>query len=486
MRQSTFQAVQAERCKTSRQNTSNCFLPTNLCLFNRSHRSQLIFEVLCHTIGCTRLRYIMEIDKSSDREETVMLSSAKSDEVEKVPTSEQRRSSRVASFFARFSAPLPPKRHTRFIRHARISVFNVYRRLFSLVFIFNMIGLWIFCARSKDYPWTSWLEILANAAAANILVALLIRQDYIVNMLFRYVSRSMRCKIADCIIRLTWFIPLSVPLRLRRILAKVYELGGVHSGAAVSSIIWFGIFTGFLIKNSIDVSTSKWPVKNPVLVILACVLLLVLISMAGTAYPSFRFKAHNTFEYVHRWGGWLSLALFWAELVLFANTNKGTEKLGMVLIKIPAFWFLLISSVHTILPWLRLHRMKVTPEKLSDHAIQLHFTERIPLFTGIRLAKTPLGDWHSFAAIPSRGGQGGSVLVSHAGDWTRECIHNPQQWYWVKGVPVTGVLCMARIFRKVWISAPFTLTQPFSNTIQDRRRHHRLWDWTSFGSDTRC
>lgn len=186
----------------------------------------------------------------------------------------------------------------------------------------------------------------------------------------------------------------------------------MHSGAAMSSIIWFIIFTGFLTKYSVDFSAPDWPFKNPAVITLAWVLLFTLTLVAVTAYPACRFKAHNTFEWVHRWGGWFALALFWAELVLFANSTKGKQSLGMVLVKRPAFWFLLITSVHTILPWLRLHKLKVTPEKLSDHAIQLHFKEKIPLFVGLRIAKTPLGDWHSFAAIPARDGNGGSVIVS--------------------------------------------------------------------------
>lgn len=200
----------------------------------------------------------------------------------------------------------------------------------------------------------------------------------------------------------------------------MYELGGVHSGAAVSSILWFAIFTGFLTKSVVDFSTPKWETKDPAIVVLTYVLLFVLILVSITAYPSCRFKAHNTFEWVHRWGGWFSLALFWAEIVLFAHTNRGDEKLALVLVKLPAFWFLLISSCHTILPWLRLHKMKVTPEKLSDHAIQLHFKEKVPLFTGLRISKTPLGEWHSFASIPARDGNGGSIIVSVSDPFLRD------------------------------------------------------------------
>jgi hypothetical protein len=116
--------------------------------------------------------------------------------VEKGHANPDQRASRRSSFFARFSTPLPAKHHIRIVRHARHTFLNVYRRLFSLVFLFNLIGLWVCAAKYKTYSQAGWLANLANAASANVMVALLIRQDYIVNMLFRYViigSLSLRC-----------------------------------------------------------------------------------------------------------------------------------------------------------------------------------------------------------------------------------------------------------------------------------------------------
>jgi hypothetical protein len=96
-----------------------------------------------------------------------------------------QRQSRRSSLFARFSTPLPPKHHLRILRHARHTFLNVYRRLFSLVFLCNIIGLFVFSSGYDRYSKEGWLANLANAAAANIMVAILIRQDYVVNMLFR-------------------------------------------------------------------------------------------------------------------------------------------------------------------------------------------------------------------------------------------------------------------------------------------------------------
>lgn len=151
---------------------------------------------------------------------------------------------------------------------------NVYRRLFSVVFILNMVGLGVLLSQNKDWIKSPPLSDFATAASANIMVALLIRQDYVVNACFK----------------MTWLVPLSAPLRLRRALAKVYEYGGVHSGAAFSSVIWFCLLTGFLTKQC-----AEGALRDPAIMTLTYILLCLLVALVITAYPRFRFSSHNTF-----------------------------------------------------------------------------------------------------------------------------------------------------------------------------------------------
>lgn len=87
---------------------------------------------------------------------------------------------------------LPTKKYGRILRNLRHTFFNVYRRLFSIVFLLNMVGLglllgWKYTGHVDDI---AFLEHLATGASANIMVALLIRQDYVVNALFRSVPFS--------------------------------------------------------------------------------------------------------------------------------------------------------------------------------------------------------------------------------------------------------------------------------------------------------
>jgi hypothetical protein len=120
------------------------------------------------------------------------------------------------------------------------------------------------------------------------MIALLIRREYIINALYKA----------------AWLTPFLAPLRARDIFAKIYEFGGVHSGAACSSVIWFCLLTSFL---SQQIFTGKMKIVDLGLIIFTYALLILLLALVITALPRIRFKFHNTFENVHRWAGWLSL-----------------------------------------------------------------------------------------------------------------------------------------------------------------------------------
>lgn len=97
-------------------------------------------------------------------------------------------SSLTASVYQCKSPPLSSKRHSRLLRHARRTVFNVYRRLFSIVFLLNVVDVGILLGRYRaSVSSAALLADLATAAAANIMVALWIRQDYVINGLFNSV-----------------------------------------------------------------------------------------------------------------------------------------------------------------------------------------------------------------------------------------------------------------------------------------------------------
>lgn len=101
---------------------------------------------------------------------------------------------------------LPGKKQPRIIRQIRHTFLNVYRRIFGVVFIANLIGLIVLMAKHHDDIY-SHLPDVATAASANIFVAAIVRVDYVANAM-HIVCRGLRP---------------TAPLRVRRMLTKVYE-----------------------------------------------------------------------------------------------------------------------------------------------------------------------------------------------------------------------------------------------------------------------
>ncbi|KAL8822709.1 MAG: hypothetical protein Q9191_006559 [Dirinaria sp. TL-2023a] len=327
---------------------------------------------------------------------------------------------------------LPPKRARRIWRRLRHTLFAVYQRLFSIVLIANIVSIIIVLTtrRNKQPPGPS-LGNLATATAANLAVTILIRQEMVINALYTI-----------CCWTPYWF-----PLRIRRLVAKVYEFGGVHSGGGVSATLWFVLFVVFATRDF-----AQEDLDEPAVLALAYIILGLLLGICTLSFPRFRVVSHNTFERVHRFAGWLGVALFWAELLLLAKAQSrvpGSDRVGILVIKAPAFWFLLLITFYIILPWLRLRKVDVVPEKLSDHALRLHFryTDLGPVM-GIRITHSPLKEWHSFASIPGPD-KTFSLIISDAGDWTKKQIAETLPKYWVRGVPVAGVLRMAFVFKRI-------------------------------------
>lgn len=318
---------------------------------------------------------------------------------------------------------LPLKNGVHGLRSVRLRVFSVYRRFFSLVLLGNIIALVFVLLQPRDQA----LVNMANATGANLLMAVLMRQDHVVNLIYFVVCS----------------IPTSWPLFIRRHAARVYHIGGLHSGCAMASVAW-------LIASTILSTIQMVPV---VVLVVSYALIVLTVTMVYTAYPSNRLISHDRFEYIHRFFGWLALALFWVQLIT-TTLSTSLQTFGLDLIKLPAFWFLSIATISIIVPWINLRKVDVDAEVLSNHAVRLHFKHGTATAgTGLRLSERPLLEWHAFATVQKPGEKGFSVLVSKAGDWTTRQIEKPPTKLWVKGVPSAGVLRIAPLFKSIVLVA---------------------------------
>ncbi len=299
-------------------------------------------------------------------------------------------------------------------------------------------------ARLRRRPWThhnrlAAAVVAANAAAAtagpldlgvltwlvlgNLALAVLIRQQLVINLLFRLATAA----------------PLRCSLRLRWTLGKVYHFGGLHVGGTVCATTWFLVLTGVLTARGgpAPLLLTTWAIAG------------VLVVVVVLALPRVRARRHDLFERSHRFGGWSLLVLFTLHSVLLADaTGKTFPGSG-------PFWVLLVVVTSVALPWLRLRRVPVRISRPSPHVALLSFDYGVTPFAGssTALSRNPLLEWHSFANVPAPGRTGFRLTVSRGGDWTGALIDDLPSHLWVKGIPTAGVGNIDKLFRRVvWVA----------------------------------
>ncbi len=354
--------------------------------------------------------------------------------------------------------PLPAKKGFRGGRWLRHHFFSMYRRLFSIIFLSNLAVFITMLWRSVSSQQTPPIPDLSAAVAANLMVAVLMRQEHMVNFLFWAATR----------------LPTSTPLYLRRQFARVFHLGGVHSGCAISATLWWIVFTAVATLN-FSSGDKLYPV-NGGMIILTYLVLFLLATIVLMAHPGIREATHDQFEWTHRFAGWTAIILVWAHLVV-STKSLTNAPLGPTLAQSPTLWMLVVITGSIILPWLRLKRVNVRPEPLSSHAVRLHFDWCTPSTgKGIRISDRPLVEWHAFAAINQPDVAGFSVVVSRAGDWTSRIIDRPPRKIWTRGIPASGVLTIAPLFKKLVLVATGSGIGPCLPVIMERRVPVRvLW-----------
>lgn len=353
---------------------------------------------------------------------------------------------------------LPKKRYGRAYRNLRHTIFLVYHRLNAFFILLN-VTLLIGLAMSQKFRGLIF-DITCAASAANFALAVLIRQELVINMLYTAID----------------MVPQSMPLKVRRILAKIYHLGGIHSGASIAATIWFGYLNGLIMR---DWRTDDFSIAIVALTIALDVILVLIIAMS---HPILRAKFHDSWELTHRYGGYLAVILFWVHTVLVTVSQDSSTQRSMA-IKLalnPVPWCLLVITLSLFLPWCRLRKVPVRTEPLSRRAIRLHFDFGRPSYcAALRVATNPWKDWHAFAVIPRESGDdddaGFSMLVANAGDFTSRIISSEPTTLWVKGVPTFGVLHVATLFRRTVLVATGSGIGPILSLLSARVDARVLW-----------
>jgi hypothetical protein len=319
--------------------------------------------------------------------------------------------------------PPPTSPPRRILKHPRLMHHN---RLAALVGVANLVLLGH--ALTRGGWWSAGhidLAAISAAVLANFALAILIRQQYVVNLLFWLATRA----------------PTSWPLRIRWTLAKVYHFGGLHVGGALAGTLWFLVLTVSLTLAALRGD----PAASAALLVVSYALLALLAVIVLMARPGYRARRHDRFERAHRFGGWGALALFWTQTVLSVRPEPGSP------LAAPQIWVLALLTFSVALPWLRLRRVRVDVTRPSNHVALARFNHGVTPFAGssTAISRRPLWEWHSFANVPAPGEAGFRLTISRAGDWTGSFIDDMPTHVWVKGITTAGVANIETLFTKV-------------------------------------
>ncbi len=318
---------------------------------------------------------------------------------------------------------LPGFNWRKITRHPALMEYN------RLVFLVGATNLIVFVLGLREGWWfvdgAYRLDAIADVALINIAIAILIRQQRVVNALFWLATR----------------VPKSWPLWIRWGAGKVFHFGGLHSGGTVSGTLWFAFLLFGMAANRLDGAAIPSDRTLTLTAVLVGLMTLMIVSAQGPV----RARFHNAFEKIHRFVGWTVLGLFWVQTVSI-TADAGVDPWQMT-----AFWVLCVLTLSIVSPWLTMKRVKVDVVKPSNHAVLVRFDYGDTPFPGSSnaISHTPFGEYHSFANIPAPGQSGYRLAISRAGDWTGKFIENPPEKVWVKGITTSGVARIEVLFKKV-------------------------------------
>ncbi|CAO2652167.1 Nn.00g004500.m01.CDS01 [Neocucurbitaria sp. VM-36] len=315
------------------------------------------------------------------------------------------------------------------MQRLRLHWLTAYRILIGLTFTANIAVL------------IAWLQMdltlagMLQATSANILVAVLVRQEDLINTSFSIIAKT----------------PTTLPLRIRTFLADFHHYGGLHIGCAVSALMWYCLFivtnTHHAVNNVHLGKMTGWLWAD---IVTCYAFLTFILFVCVTAHPRLRARFHNTFEHTHRFGGWAALLVLWVN----SGTSTKAQNANRSLYQSPSIWLLTVVTCLIILPWLRIRRVPIQAEAVSSREVKLTFPyPNMPYTSTTRFSLSPLMEWHAFATIPSADGFTASIIVSQAGDWTKSIIQNPPREIWIRKPPTANFLAFTPVFNSVLLVA---------------------------------
>ncbi|RDB24296.1 hypothetical protein Hypma_008792 [Hypsizygus marmoreus] len=309
----------------------------------------------------------------------------------------------------------PRKKASRRIRF--LLWFNTYRKFFCLTFGLNMIGLTL--AASGHFPYA--IKYSGAMVVANLNFAILMRNEVFGRLLYLFVN--------TCFAK--W-----PPLWFRLGCTSVLQhLGGIHSGCALSGVIWL-LFKVVMNFRHLDVNHDS-------ILILGVVTNIAVMVSALSAFPWVRNTHHNVFERHHRFVGWLGLIATWAFVILGDTYNPATRTWdlnGVDFVHHQDVWFTVGMTILISLPWFFIREVPVDIELPSAKVAIIRFKRGMQQGLLGRISRSSVMEYHAFGIISeARDAEYHYMIAGVQGDFTRNLVNDPPKTLWTRELKFAGV-----------------------------------------------
>ncbi|KAF9466387.1 hypothetical protein BDZ94DRAFT_1158111 [Collybia nuda] len=296
--------------------------------------------------------------------------------------------------------------------------FNTYRKFFTLVFTLNMVGLTL--AASGHFPYA--IKYSGAMVVGNLNFAILMRNELFGRLLYLFVN--------TCFAK---WPPLWFRLGCTSVLQQ--HLGGIHSGCALSGVIWL-LFKVVMMFRNLNVN------HDAVLVMGVVTNVAVIISILS-AFPWVRNTHHNVFEKHHRFAGWIGLVATWTFVILGDTYNPATrtwDLSGADLVRHQDVWFTVGMTVFIALPWAFVREVEIDIELPSPKVAIIRFKRGMQQGLLGRISRTSIMEYHAFGIISEGTYASYHYMVAGVqGDFTRSLVNDPPKTLWTRELKFAGV-----------------------------------------------